>query len=226
MLYLYTAFCGSDIIIMHECKWHVFARHQHHLKGRLLDKTENTSEYSIILDNPWISVHWKHYAKNWMLPERETYCLNVSIVCYFIPCSNKNPRGRKVQVGKIFVYVFWCLIQQTNIRYLSVRDGSFLTIINVCPQWSDDVYKWICRKIIGMPLIKRLFKGQVSVIVHLWDKNQSGFSSNIIYVEYILKGTFYANVTFIRCLNTVLWPQCVKTTSLWWSKSTHSFFII
>ncbi len=24
------------------------------------------------------------------------------------------------------------------------------------------------------------------------------------------KGTYYAKITFIRCLNTVVWPQCVK----------------
>ncbi len=30
----------------------------------------------------------------------------------------------------------------------------------------------------------------------------------------MLKGTYYAKITFIRCLNTVAWPQCVKTTSL------------
>ncbi len=29
-----------------------------------------------------------------------------------------------------------------------------------------------------------------------------------------LKGTYYAKIPFIRCLNTVVWPQCVKTTSL------------
>ncbi len=27
-----------------------------------------------------------------------------------------------------------------------------------------------------------------------------------------LKGTYYAKITFIRCLNTVVWWQCVKTT--------------
>ncbi len=31
---------------------------------------------------------------------------------------------------------------------------------------------------------------------------------------FYLKGTYYAKITFIRCLNTVVWPQCVKTTSL------------
>ncbi len=30
----------------------------------------------------------------------------------------------------------------------------------------------------------------------------------------VLKGTYYAKITFISCLNTVVWPQCVKTTSL------------
>ncbi len=29
-----------------------------------------------------------------------------------------------------------------------------------------------------------------------------------------LNGTYYAKNTFIRCLNTVVWLQCVKTTSL------------
>ncbi len=38
-----------------------------------------------------------------------------------------------------------------------------------------------------------------------------GFSS---YFFVHLKGTYHAKITFIRCLNTVLWPQCVKTTSL------------
>ncbi len=29
-----------------------------------------------------------------------------------------------------------------------------------------------------------------------------------------LKGTYYAKITFISCLNTVVWLQCVKTISL------------
>ncbi len=38
-------------------------------------------------------------------------------------------------------------------------------------------------------------------------------SSQRISREPSLKGTYYAKKC-IRCLNTVVWPQCVKTTSL------------
>ncbi len=44
--------------------------------------------------------------------------------------------------------------------------------------------------------------------------NNNGLTIQRLFLYYFsLKGTYYAKITFIRCLNTVVWPQCVKTTS-------------
>ncbi len=44
-------------------------------------------------------------------------------------------------------------------------------------------------------------------------KNLTLFNIKRIMSVIVSKGTYYAKITLIRCLNTDVWPQCVKTTA-------------
>ncbi len=44
-------------------------------------------------------------------------------------------------------------------------------------------------------------------------------------LRFDLKGTYYAKMTFIRCLNTVAYPQWVKTTNNGKNPATHCFLV-
>ncbi len=74
-----------------------------------------------------------------MVQNRATYSSWIGVICYSIPRCNKDPWSRKTQVREVLVYVLGCLCKDTAGGVLLIWDDTIITIVNICPEWSNEV---------------------------------------------------------------------------------------
>ena len=105
-------------------------------------------------------VFWWHWIKL-------TYCAWIWVVCHLIPCCNKDPVCVEVHAWKVIINVSCSLLEDTATGVLIVVDLTNLSVVKICPEWSNDVFGCIQWEPLRCVCAPWTLKCQVSIVVDL-----------------------------------------------------------
>lgn len=100
----------------------------------------------------------------------DSYCSWQREICNSVPCCYKDPCSREAQVREVLVNVLCGLCKDTARGVLTIWNNTIATVINICPEWRDEVSSTITWELVWSPAVKWSIKSQVSIVVDLKQK--------------------------------------------------------